>query len=683
MKSFLKLISLFLTLKMITSFQCLENNVKNCTCFDLDNSAIEYICLYHTNNNSEYNNYEEFNIVIGPFETVIKCIKLSNLKNFHFDFRFLHIYLTTLVLENCVIDKNTDLEKIKELTSVQYVNTITLSNNIQLNNILIDNTSAELFMLSGLIIMDYNNLTEVSEKILHKVPNIVYLTIKNCFVQTITPNAFHNLKILSKLDLSKNKLKYIHPETFDYLFELTNLDLSDNEIEILDDKIFQHLQDLKNLNLQNNKITTISELLLSKLHKLEIFNANENLISTIHENAFTNLFELKQISLAKNKLNDLLSIKETEKDKFLKNNSIFASCNNLIELNLAYNNIQNFYDDWIELSEMKLTSLQLSHNLLPHFAVTQHHLKMKSDFYINLSNNMMKGINLYSLTSLEFETPYRMHINARDNPINCDCLNDRLLQYIKGNLDKKIYQHLNIDTTNLICTGPEELKGEKLSDLSSDHLSCQITVKTFNDNNVSCTPKYFLERQLTIINCPNNNYTKFPEGLGIITSFATEIELENNNLEYIPSEFSKAEQKTITKLNLSGNKIKSLNGIHLFENLEILELKNNNIRNVRNKYLLIFGYLKSLKSITLSGNPLICGPNFEKLKNYIKIKDRNNLTCRDEPLIPSEKSEPIFEEPKETYSLFAKYALCSLEREDVEKTWQKQCSIPQIDETKE
>ncbi|XP_051171756.1 uncharacterized protein LOC127288386 [Leptopilina boulardi] len=683
MKNFLKLISLFLTLKIIASFDCFENKIENCNCYEFDNATIQYTCLDPTNLKN-INNPRKFEISIEPLETVIKCINSANLKNFHYDFRFVITDLTALVLDNCIINKYTNIQKIKELTYAEYVSKINLVNNSQLNDILIKNPSDELNSLLGLNIKDNNNLEEINMRLFHKVTNIFYLTIKRCFVQKITPNAFSELKKLLKLDLSENKLKDIYPETFNRLTALTKLDLSGNQLEILNDNIFQNLQQLKNLNLQNNKLTTISEFLLNKLYNLEEFNAAENLIAKIHEDAFIKLLKLERINLQKNNINELSRLDnkiETPIAEFWNSHSIFALCSNLQELDLSFNNIQIFYDDWIHLSELNLNSLKLSHNQIPSFEVTQHHLKMKSDFFIDLTHNKLKGINLYSLTSLEFETPYRMHIDARDNPINCNCLNDRLLQYIKGNLDKKIYQHLNIDTTNLICAGPKELKGEKLSDLSSDHLSCQITVKTFNDNNVSCTPKYFLERQLTIINCPNNNYTIFPKGLGIITSFATEIELENNNLEYIPSEFSNAEQKSIRKLNLSGNKIKSLNDIDLFENLEILELKNNNIRNVGNKYLLIFENLKSLKSITLSGNPLICGPNFEKLKNYIKIKDRNNLTCHDEPLIPSEKSKPIFEEPKETYSLFAKYSLCSVEREDVEKSWQEQCSIPQIDET--
>ncbi|XP_051173134.1 protein toll-like [Leptopilina boulardi] len=669
MKNFLRLISFFLIVKIITSYNCFENNINYCTCNDLDNGIIQYSCIDPMEMKNSIN-LRHFEISIGTFETTIKCINSASLENFHYDFRFLKTDLTTIVLDNCNINRKTDISKIKELTATEYVSKINLVNNSQLNNILIQNPSYELYSLLRLNIMDDNNLKLVNIKLFHNVPNIYYLTIKRCFVQTITPNAFINLKQLIKLNLSQNKLKNIPSEIFNSLHELTDLDLSGNQLEILDDKIFQNLQVLKNLNLEKNKLTTISEFLLDKLYSLEEFNAAENLISTIHKNAFIKLLKLERINLRKNNITDLTSMNEktmTNIAVFWNNYSVFTLCHNLKELDLSYNNIQQFYDDWIELTELKLNSLKLSHNQIPFFKLSEKNLNMKSDFHINLTSNMIKGINLFSLSSLEFKTPFKMYIDARDNPIICDCLNDKLLQYIKGNIESKIYEHLNIDTTNLICNGPEEHEGKMLSALSMHDLSCEVNVKIDNIKE-SCTPKYYIEKMLTIINCANNDYSLVPEHLGIIVSFSNEINLENNNFEYIP-EFSIAEQKSITKLNLSGNKIKGISGIELFENLQVLELKNNEISNLRNNDIWIFKSLKNLKHITLSGNPFICDSNFNVLKNYIKIEDRNNLTCHDEPLKTIEEGKQII------YSEYAKLSLCHQDREEVEQIWENTCSI--------
>ncbi|XP_051171759.1 protein toll-like [Leptopilina boulardi] len=627
MKNFLKLISLFLTLKMIASFDCFEYEIKNCNCYQLDNAIIQYTCIDPTNLKNR-NNPKQFEISIGTFETVIKCINSASLTNFHYNFRSLLIDVSALVLENCIVNKYTDLQKIRELTAAPYIGKMNLINNFQLNDILIENPSDELNSLLGLNIENNNNLEEINMRLFHKVKNIFYLTIKKCFVQKITPNAFSELKKLLKLDLSENKLKDIYPETFNRLTTLTDLDLSGNQLEIIDNNIFQNLQQLKNLNLQNNKLTTISQFLLNQLYNLEVFNAADNLIDTIHINAFAESSKLEKINLATNNIAHL----SYRNSRFVsvimgsrKNYSLFSSCFNLKELDLSFNNIQTFYDDWIDLSEKKLISLKLSHNQITNFRLN-HNFTMKSNFHIDLKSNQIRSINLFFLSTLKYETPFKMYIDARDNPIICDCLNDNLLHYIKGQMERKIYNHLDINTNNLKCNGPNEHKDKILSTLSSDNLSCEVKLKSDNNEKQLCHRNFFILLKQTVINCSNIGFTMVPNNLGIIITFDNELDFENNNLELIP-QFSSEEVKFVTKLILSGNKIKNLFGINAYMNLKILKLNNNEIQDISNNDIKILNSLEKLERVTLSGNPLKCGPNFNQIKNIVKIEDRNNLTC--------------------------------------------------------
>lgn len=257
MKNIFRLISLISIIKIILTFDCLENEIDNCECIENSHANVTYICKDLTDTRDK-RDPKQFQILIEPLEVTLKCVNLAKLENFHYDFRSIIKDLTTLVLDNCDINKNTDIDKINELTSTSYVGRLVLHNTLQYN-ILIENPIRKLDILVGLSITDVKNLKTLTQRPLQNAINIYYLTIKRCNMDGIEKDAFHHVMRLLKMDLSENKLIYIQPTTFDNLSELTDLDLSGNQMEILDDDLFEKLTVLKNLNIGDNKLTTISE----------------------------------------------------------------------------------------------------------------------------------------------------------------------------------------------------------------------------------------------------------------------------------------------------------------------------------------------------------------------------------------------------------------------------------------
>lgn len=91
---------------------------------------------------------------------------------------------------------------------------------------------------------------------------------------------------------------------------------------------------------------------LLNIRSLEEFKANRNLITNIDEDAFAVATNLKKIKLASNEITFPTS----------KRFSIFANCKNLEELDLSFNNIRAFYEDWFTMSSGIFLHLNLSHN---------------------------------------------------------------------------------------------------------------------------------------------------------------------------------------------------------------------------------------------------------------------------------------------------------------------------------
>lgn len=122
-------------------------------------------------------------------------------------------------------------------------------------------------------------------------------------------NSFVQIKIniksqhLREIDLSSNKLKYITKDLFDNFSNLRKLILSKNEIVNIFEESFNGLTKLESLDLSENNLTILSNV-FKPLKNLQHLNLSRNKIEFIHENYFNNWL-LQHLDVSHNNLRKL------------------------------------------------------------------------------------------------------------------------------------------------------------------------------------------------------------------------------------------------------------------------------------------------------------------------------------------------------------------------------------------
>jgi Leucine-rich repeat (LRR) protein len=115
------------------------------------------------------------------------------------------------------------------------------------------------------------------------------LVINNCELKVVNSSLF-DLKLLTHLDLSNNKLTQLDEFQFNSLAELN---LSHNEIKSIGNVVY--LPKLVHLDLSFNKLTTLDKKFCENFKSIAILRVNANQIKQVHTNfgyLMTNLINL-------------------------------------------------------------------------------------------------------------------------------------------------------------------------------------------------------------------------------------------------------------------------------------------------------------------------------------------------------------------------------------------------------
>ncbi|KAK2184039.1 hypothetical protein NP493_284g02013 [Ridgeia piscesae] len=102
------------------------------------------------------------------------------------------------------------------------------------------------------------------------------LTLTQCGIESIEPNAFRGMHYVTMLDLQQNRLTRIQPYTFMGLFALSELLLNKNHIRVVDDFAFNGA-DLQKLSIeQNPELKNISSKAFdgAKVSRLYLYNSS-------------------------------------------------------------------------------------------------------------------------------------------------------------------------------------------------------------------------------------------------------------------------------------------------------------------------------------------------------------------------------------------------------------------------
>ncbi len=148
-----------------------------------------------------------------------------------------------------------------------------------------------------------NNYFETIDAEMFKgMSNLEELKLFGCSIKNITDDAFSDLKSLTHLDLSLNKIEKLSEKVFWSLENLEKLYLYNSQIEEVPENLFQYNRKLKMLDMHTNKIKTLPFGFLHSLAELESFSISGNELKVIHRNTFQQNKKLKWLWLYSNRI---------------------------------------------------------------------------------------------------------------------------------------------------------------------------------------------------------------------------------------------------------------------------------------------------------------------------------------------------------------------------------------------
>ncbi|WP_313139186.1 COR domain-containing protein [Myroides sp.] len=215
----------------------------------------------------------------------------------------------------------------------------------------------------------------------------------------------------SKVQLNSGRLKEI-PNKLRTCNNLKYLDLFGNTINIIPDWFYE-FKNLENLSLKNNSFKDLP-IIVFTIENLNCFNISENQISKITDHYFKNLMHIEKVDLSYNQIsyisNDKITFSKCT-NLNLKGNKLeefpiaIKDCNSLEKLDLSENNIFQINDDIFNDLE-NLVELNLSFNNLTYLPTSIG--KLKKLKRLILSGNKINHLpvefeNLNSLEYLDFD----------------------------------------------------------------------------------------------------------------------------------------------------------------------------------------------------------------------------------------------------------------------------------------
>jgi hypothetical protein len=268
----------------------------------------------------------------------------------------------------------------------------------------------EYFYINNKIIFEKNNNSEEEEewKALSEVMKIIQNKISSSIGQAFNTD---NISLINKIINPSNKaininipeLKKIEKKSdriilFNYLVQtnikndisaiiLYLLQMINNKIKV--NKLMKEiiLKDLKNLHID---ICFLSKIELNNIKSIIFQNCDiENQIINRIKNVFTS--KLEHLNMSKNKLTNL---------EMFNNENIF---NNLIDLDLSYNNIEEI--NTLMMGKFpNLKKINLSHNKISNIKCMEKEIFLNNLEELDLSNNNIRELNRINIENLKFLT---------------------------------------------------------------------------------------------------------------------------------------------------------------------------------------------------------------------------------------------------------------------------------------
>jgi Leucine-rich repeat (LRR) protein len=533
--------------------------------------------------------------------------------------------------------------------------------------------------------------------------NLKILSIENCKIKSIEKGIFNlmiemeNLSLirneiksietdsflthpfethLLKLHLSENKLIQIKRGSFNGLVKMVSLFLDKNQIEEIEFNSFENLNELKELNILSNKIKMIKNEFLSERIQLEYLYLYQNNIDNIETIPFNTLYSLKKLHLFSNKIinikfGNFIHLVKLEEFKLDKNEigsfdaNTFVGLEKLLYLDLSANKIKKLVNGAFHgLKKLQTLDLHLNDiNLIEMNAFSD--LENLNDLKID-SNQIKTLKNVQFNTALQ-KISVRFNLLSSLNELNSSslihlCVSNNRIQVIDSITQMPCLEYLDLSQNRLISieensfTFLKKLKHLNLSQNKLDLESEFNNISFFNEQfllenlDLGFNEIKYLDSNLTfknlnslkVLNLTNNKLKSVDLFLFGFMSKLSELNLAYNNLSFINEKYF-FNLKNLKMLILSFNQINSTDFLKSnqsdLNNLEMLYLDHNKIVSIEEN---TFDLTLQLKFLSLNSNPVknINEKSLEKL-DYLETLKLSNTSINSLSLIASLKELDI------------------------------------------
>jgi hypothetical protein len=136
-------------------------------------------------------------------------------------------------------------------------------------------------------------------------PNLIAVTMNNCYSTTLVQNAFANCKNLVSIQITNGNIPDIPAGIAQTCFKVLGMYLAQNNIVTVDKNAFIGLNDLKYLDMRNNKITCLSNDMFQNTPFLESINFDNNKITALSQGLFRYLLHLRIVEFKSNMITTL------------------------------------------------------------------------------------------------------------------------------------------------------------------------------------------------------------------------------------------------------------------------------------------------------------------------------------------------------------------------------------------
>ncbi|EDW83690.1 uncharacterized protein Dwil_GK13544 [Drosophila willistoni] len=475
-------------------------------------------------------------------------------------------------------------------------------------------------------------LPTLPPRLFANLPELKVILVR-CDLETVSADLFENSVEITNITLRDNNLSTLPAKLLQHQINLLSLDLRQNKLTHLPDTIFANTKNLVDLNLADNLLTEISADIFGQLTNLETLSLSRNHLRTINNRAFDATTQLRELNLEHNHIDLQQPLLDREFQTGI--GSPFSHLQHLQTLNLRNNSIMFIYGDW-KYSLVKLRKLDLSYNNLSSLDYEDLQFLSQHDVFINMTHNKIRSINFYEFLDA---TPSKsfVRVDLNRNPLVCDCVAQRFIQLVRGEIDPSYAKKLELLTDQLSCSEPSALVDRPVRFVDPRELYCSFDKSEDPSERVCPRGCDCLVRTIDhslIVNCSNGNLTKVPK-LPILPSnlHLMELHMENNTLLRLPSATSPG-YENVTSLHLSGNNITQLSLGHLPLNLHYLDVSRNSLQGLDPLVLGFFNHTLSRHSLKLSQNPWVCNCSAKPLllfmqNNFETIADRRDIYCMD------------------------------------------------------